>query len=168
MAALVDAAADAILPCDEPGVIREANHAAGRLFGHRRDDLVGQSLAQLLPAVRRRFEGLGAPDQIEVRISENGSEYLVLDRRYGILYHPWLRVGEAAPEDIQQREINRLPLLKRKMIEDLEEGVVAITTADQANRYSEHLVLRTEFKLQLAKERRVKFIGLALCGPPRV
>jgi hypothetical protein len=30
-------------------------------------------------------------------MSNNGSEYLVLDRRYGVLYHPWLlgRAGGA-------------------------------------------------------------------------
>jgi hypothetical protein len=79
-------------------------------------------LSALLRAVKQRFEGLGERDQIEVRLSENGREYLVLDHRYGILYHPWMLVGQAAPEDILQREINRLPLLKQKMIEDLEEG----------------------------------------------
>jgi hypothetical protein len=79
-------------------------------------------LSALLPAVKHRFEGLGEPDQIEVRVSDNGSEYLVYDRRYGVLYHPWSLVGEAAPEDILRREVSRLPLLKRKLIEDFEEG----------------------------------------------
>jgi hypothetical protein len=79
-------------------------------------------LAALLSALKHRFEGLGEPVRTEVRVSDDGREYLVFDRRYGILYHPWLMVGEASPEDILAREVKRLPLLKRKLIEDLEEA----------------------------------------------
>ena len=79
-------------------------------------------LSALLAALKLRFEGLGEPDQIDVRVSSNNEEYLVLDRRYGILYHPWMLVGQASPEDILQREMKRLPLLKRKLLEDLAEG----------------------------------------------
>ena len=79
-------------------------------------------LSALLAALGQRFDGLGDPDQLEIRVSENQREYLVLDRRYGILYHPWLMVGEADPEGIRQRELMRLPLLKRKLIEDFEQG----------------------------------------------
>jgi hypothetical protein len=55
-------------------------------------------------------------------VSPDQSEYLVIDGRFGLLYHPWVRVGEAAPEDIRHRETIRLPFLRRKMLEDLEEG----------------------------------------------
>jgi hypothetical protein len=79
-------------------------------------------LAALLTALKHRFDDFGDPERIELRISPDRREYLVLDRRYGILYHPWLLVGEAAPEDILAREAKRLPLLTRKLIEDLEEG----------------------------------------------
>jgi hypothetical protein len=79
-------------------------------------------LSALLAALKQRFEGLGEPDQVEVRVSDNKLEYLVLDRRYGFLYHPWLLVGQAEAEEIRQRELKRLPLLKRKLLEDLEEG----------------------------------------------
>jgi hypothetical protein len=79
-------------------------------------------LPALLAALKLRFEGLGQPDQIEVRVSGNHLEYLVRDRRYGILYHPWALVGEADPDDILQREVKRLPFLKRKLIEDLEQA----------------------------------------------
>lgn len=79
-------------------------------------------LSALLAALKRRFEGLGASDQIDIRVSDNQREYLVVDRRYGVLYHPWLMVGQAEPADILQRETRRLPLLTRKLIEDLEDG----------------------------------------------
>ena len=60
-------------------------------------------LAALLPALEHRFEGLGEPDAVEVRASDDNKEYLVHDRRYGILYHPWRLVGEAQPDEILQR-----------------------------------------------------------------
>jgi hypothetical protein len=76
----------------------------------------------LLAALRARFEGIGDWDQIEVRISENGREYLVFDKRYGFLYHPWVLVGEGSAETIRRREARQLPLLRRKLIEDLEQA----------------------------------------------
>ena len=79
-------------------------------------------LPVLLAALKARFEGVGDTDQIEVRVSGNRQEYLVVDRRYGFLYHPWVLVGEADPEDIRRREEKRLPFLKRKLIEDLTEA----------------------------------------------
>jgi hypothetical protein len=79
-------------------------------------------LPRLLAALRARFAGLGDPGHIEVQVSPDQSEYLVIDSRFGLLYHPWVRVGEAAPEEIRQRETVRLPFLRRKMLEDLEEA----------------------------------------------
>jgi hypothetical protein len=79
-------------------------------------------LPRLLNALQSRFEGIGNWDQVEVRISGNGREYLVHDRRYGFLYHPWVLTGEASAEEIREREARRLPLLRRKLIEDLEEA----------------------------------------------
>ena len=79
-------------------------------------------LPVLLAALKARFEGVGEPGQIEVRVSGNHQEYLVIDRRYGFLYHPWVLVGEADPEDIRRREEKRLPFLRRKLIEDLTEA----------------------------------------------
>ena len=79
-------------------------------------------LPVLLAGLKVRFEGVGDPDQIEIRVSGNSQEYLVSDRRYGFLYHPWVLVGEADPEDIRRREEKRLPFLKRKLVDDLSEA----------------------------------------------
>jgi hypothetical protein len=79
-------------------------------------------LPVLLAGLRARFEGLGDPGEIEIQISENQQEYLVVDKRFGFLYHPWVLVGEAQPEDIRQREVKRLPFLRRKLLEDLDEA----------------------------------------------
>lgn len=79
-------------------------------------------LPVLLAGLRARFEGIGEPDEIEVQLSENRQEYLVIDKRFGFLYHPWVLVGEAAPGEIRQREVKRLPFLRRKLLEDLDEA----------------------------------------------
>lgn len=79
-------------------------------------------LPVLLAGLKGHFEGVGEPDQIEIRVSANRQEYLVIDRRYGFLYHPWVLVGEADPEDIRHREEKRLPFLRRKLVEDLTEA----------------------------------------------
>jgi len=79
-------------------------------------------LPVLLAGLRARFEGLGDPGEIDIQISENQQEYLVVDKRFGFLYHPWVLVGEAEPEDIRQREVKRLPFLRRKLLEDLDEA----------------------------------------------
>jgi hypothetical protein len=79
-------------------------------------------IEKLLAALEDRFEGMGEADQVEVRASEDQSEYLVVHRRFGFLYHPWVLVGDAEPEYIRRRETTRLPFLRRKLLEDLEEG----------------------------------------------
>jgi hypothetical protein len=79
-------------------------------------------LPKLLAALEARFEGLGNPKNIEVQVSEGGTEYMVLDTRFGFLYHAWVAVGEQTPEAIAVRESRRLPLLVRKLTEDLTIG----------------------------------------------
>ncbi len=77
-------------------------------------------LPKLLNGLKHRFAGMGGIDQLDVQAA--ASEYLVIDRRFGFLYHPWVLIGEAAPDDIKRREAMRLPFLRRKMLEDLREG----------------------------------------------
>jgi hypothetical protein len=76
----------------------------------------------LLSGLKARFEGIGDWDQLEVRISENQLEYLVFDKRFGFLYHPWVLIGEASAESIHQREAKQLPRLRRKLVDDLMEA----------------------------------------------
>jgi hypothetical protein len=77
-------------------------------------------LPHLLNALAHRFEGLGAPDAIRVEVSRNGREYMVSDTRYGLLYHAWVKVGDMPVEQVHEREARRVPILVRKLIEDLE------------------------------------------------
>jgi hypothetical protein len=74
-------------------------------------------LDQLIVALRERFDGIGKPDLVEVQASRD--EYMVLDKKFGFLYHPWTKLGEATVDDIHARECRRLPFLANKLIEDL-------------------------------------------------
>ncbi|HZU87940.1 MAG TPA: hypothetical protein VE993_01660 [Stellaceae bacterium] len=77
-------------------------------------------LPHLLQALEHRFEGLGTPDAIRVEVSRNGREYMVSDTRYGLLYHAWVKVEDMPAEQVHRREARRVPVLVRKLIEDLE------------------------------------------------
>jgi hypothetical protein len=77
---------------------------------------------KLIEALDMRFEELGRPDLIDVRASVNGKEYMVFDKKFGFLYHPWVSIGQADAKAIHAREAGRLPFLVTKLIEDLEEG----------------------------------------------
>ncbi len=48
--AILDAAVDGIVTIDEQGTIESVNPAVERIFGHRREDLVGKNVKVLMPA----------------------------------------------------------------------------------------------------------------------
>ena len=79
-------------------------------------------ILKLIDALDMRFQDLGRPDLVDVRASGSGKEYMVLDKKFGFLYHPWVNLGDATPKEIHSRECGRLPFLVTKLIEDLEEG----------------------------------------------
>lgn len=79
-------------------------------------------LPNLLAALDARFAGLADSDNLDVQLSETGREFMVEDRRFGLLYHAWVLADEMTPEQVGAREARRLPLLIRKLIEDLEQG----------------------------------------------
>jgi len=79
-------------------------------------------LPKLLAALRARFQGMGAPNNIVVELSSNGREYMVQDRAFGFNYHAWVALGEQTPQEIHAREVRRVPFLIRKLIEDLTAG----------------------------------------------
>ena len=79
-------------------------------------------LPKLLAGLEEGFEGLSDPDNLEVQLSPNGREYMVYDRKYQLLYHAWVLAEEMSAEAVHQREVRRLPLLIRKLIEDLRQA----------------------------------------------
>jgi hypothetical protein len=79
-------------------------------------------LPKLLKALEARFDGMGMPANIEVQLSDNQREYMVLDKAFGFLYHAWVKAEEQTPHQVHQREVSRVPFLVRKLIEDLTGG----------------------------------------------
>jgi len=79
-------------------------------------------LPKLVKGLRSKFKGLGKSNNIEVQVSGNGREYMVLDKCFGFLFHAWVLVGELEPEEIAIRETRRLPLLVRKLVEEITLG----------------------------------------------
>jgi hypothetical protein len=79
-------------------------------------------LPKLLAGLEARFDGLGAPENVEVMLSDNGREYMVFDRRFEFLYHAWVLADEMSPAEIHAREIRRLPFLVRKLLDDFADG----------------------------------------------
>jgi len=79
-------------------------------------------LPKLLAGLAARFEGLSNPDNLEVKLSGNGLEYLVTDKKFQLLYHAWVLADEMTALEVHQREVRRLPLLIRKFLEDLTEA----------------------------------------------
>ena len=79
-------------------------------------------LPSLVAALDNNFANLGQAENLEVEVSANGREYMVREKKYHLLYHPWVLTGEATAEEVHQREVKRLPYLTRKLVEDLNEA----------------------------------------------
>lgn len=75
-------------------------------------------LPKLLAALKAGFAGMGLSENVEVQVSGNGREYMILDKAFGLLYHAWVQVGEDTAEKVREREVRRLPFLIRKLTED--------------------------------------------------
>jgi len=68
------------------------------------------------------FEGIGAPEDIEPRLEGTGSEkeYMIADRRYGLLYHTFVLEHQRSAWLLKEQESTRLKFLHRKFMEELE------------------------------------------------
>jgi hypothetical protein len=79
-------------------------------------------LPKLLLALEQQLDGLGERGSLTVGVSSSGHELMVEDQRFGFLYHAWVKTGEQTIEAVQDRELKRLPFLKRKLLQDMELG----------------------------------------------
>jgi hypothetical protein len=75
-------------------------------------------LPVLIGALQARFEGIGDPDRIEV-LMNNREEYLVLDRCFGFIYHPGLRIDDVEPDTLRREQAAQLTFLRKQLIKDL-------------------------------------------------
>ena len=76
-------------------------------------------IPRLLAALQSEFAGIGDPDHLSIELSANGREYMVHEKKYGFVHHAWVLAGEMSPQEVHRREVARLPLLVRNMVEDL-------------------------------------------------
>jgi hypothetical protein len=78
----------------------------------------------IVRGIEQDFEGIGEPDEVEPRLEEAGErrEYMVHERRYGLTYHTFVYEDERTPELMRQQEATRLRFLRRKFLDDLDEG----------------------------------------------
>jgi hypothetical protein len=84
-------------------------------------------LPALLAGLEARFDGIGDPawmDLTEVPFApgSNSREWIVRDRRFGFVFHTWVRTSEASRAEIGRQFSRRLAFLARKMVEDLEDA----------------------------------------------
>lgn len=77
-------------------------------------------LPKLLAALEAEFEGMGSPETVDVQVSANGRELMINDTRFGFLYHAFVQNGAMSVEALHRREVRRVPLLIRKLLEDLQ------------------------------------------------
>jgi len=77
-------------------------------------------LPKLLAALEAEFEGMGSPETVHVQVSANGRELMINDSRFGFLYHAFVQSGAMSLEALHRREVRRVPLLIRKLLEDLQ------------------------------------------------
>lgn len=75
-------------------------------------------MPRLLDMLGSRFDGIGNPDDIEIRGEANKA--MVWHKRYRFLWHAFATVETA--EEIHAREVKRMPFLANKLINDISEG----------------------------------------------
>ncbi|HTW71348.1 MAG TPA: hypothetical protein VME47_15790 [Acetobacteraceae bacterium] len=84
------------------------------------------------------FEGIGTPEDIEPRLEGMGNEkeYMIADRRYGLLYHTFVLEHQRSAWLLKEQESTRLKFLHRKFMEELEahEKIFVYKQNDQVSR----------------------------------
>jgi hypothetical protein len=97
---------------------------AQRTYGAEPLDLFRWSNAGIGPLIRMlhaRFERIGDPAHVTVDTLPSG-EFRVRHTGFNFNWHAFTTVNKNSAEEVQKREVSRLPFLARKMIEDLQAG----------------------------------------------
>jgi hypothetical protein len=78
----------------------------------------------IVRGIERDFEGIGEPADIEPRLEggDGRREFMIHERKYGLVYHTFVYEGERTPELMLQQEATRLKFLRRKFVEELDAG----------------------------------------------
>lgn len=78
----------------------------------------GAPVRHLIRAMNARFQGIADPDHVHVQ-PENG-EYMIKLTKYDFIYHAYVKIGEAAPDELQKQQVRTVQFLVSKLIADLE------------------------------------------------
>jgi hypothetical protein len=70
------------------------------------------------------FAGIGDPADITPRLEGDAGkrEFMIHEKKYGLVYHTFVYEGERTPEVMRQQEATRLKFLRRKFLEELDAG----------------------------------------------
>jgi hypothetical protein len=79
-------------------------------------------LPSLLAALQAGFDGMGSPESLQVKLSDDGHEFIILDLNYGFEYHALVMVGQKTVDAVRRRELRRLPMLVSKFLQELQLG----------------------------------------------
>ncbi|HUB43881.1 MAG TPA: hypothetical protein VMB73_02750 [Acetobacteraceae bacterium] len=79
-------------------------------------------IRDLVRGLEAGFDGIGAPEDLEPRLEGMGAEkeYMIADRRYGLLYHTFVLEHQRSAWLLKEQESTRLKFLHRKFMEELE------------------------------------------------
>jgi hypothetical protein len=78
-------------------------------------------LAQLVPALKQGFAGLGKPDTLDVQMNDVG-EFIVEDKLFGFRHHSFLFADKGGTlKQAKRNEFLRVGLLTQSFLEDLRE-----------------------------------------------
>jgi hypothetical protein len=79
-------------------------------------------LPSLLAALQAGFVGMGSPESVQVKLSNDCHEFIISDLNYGFEYHALVMVGQKTADAVRRREFRRLPLLVSKFLKELQLG----------------------------------------------
>ncbi len=77
----------------------------------------------LVHGLAEEFDGLGDRDKLELTLSDaKPREYVLHERRYELTFHTFQYEGEVDAAELMGKQMARLRLLRRKLLEDLRGG----------------------------------------------
>jgi hypothetical protein len=80
---------------------------------------------KIVRGIELEFEGIGEPADIAPMLEDGGAarrEFMIHERKYGLVYHTFVYEGERTVELMRQQEAMRLQFLRRKFVEELDAG----------------------------------------------
>jgi hypothetical protein len=85
----------------------------------------------VLRGIDNGFEGIDRPDHLLLRLDPTGSEWMVEETTYGLVYHTFVSPNAVTREGMYPREAKRLAFLARKFMEDVVDGTKIFVCKDE-------------------------------------